>query len=322
MARPLRILYEDAFYHVMNRGRGRQQIFHGAAYYEDFLQSLSEAHRRFNLEIHAYCLMGNHYHLLVKTPQGNLSRAMRHINGVYTQRYNQRKGTDGPLFRGRYKAILIDAASYLLQVSRYIHRNPIETKQPIVERLTDYPWSSYAAYINQAKAADWLYRDSVYGELGSPQRYRAYRRYVESGIDQETRDFYTGTQTPSVWGDQTFKAFAKDKLETLDTEMNTQDLKPVMPLPEIVRQVADYYEMAEQDIRVTKRGQGRKNIPRWMAMKLCQELGGARLTDIAEHFEVGHYSTVSQTIRRLNALMQEEKRVKKDYDVLSQDLTP
>jgi len=105
MSRPLRIEYEDAIYHVMNRGRLRQKIYPGDEYYSAFLQCLS---------ILSYCLMGNHYHLLVKTPRGNISRAMRHINGLYTQRYNRLKHTDGVLFRGRYKAILIDASSYLL----------------------------------------------------------------------------------------------------------------------------------------------------------------------------------------------------------------
>lgn len=138
MPRPIRIEYEDAYYHVMNRGRGRQYIFHTEAYYQAFFETLSEACERFALVVHAYCLMGNHYHLLVQTPQGNLGRIMRHINGVYTQRYNRLKRTDGPLFRGRYKAILVDEDSYLLQLSRYIHRNPIEMKQPLVSGLENY----------------------------------------------------------------------------------------------------------------------------------------------------------------------------------------
>ena len=176
MSRPLRIEYEDAFYHVMNRGRGRKTIFHDNAYYEAFLACLTEANVRFGLEVHAWCLMGNHYHLMVKTPRGNLSRALRHIDGVYTQRYNRLANTDGPLFRGRYKAIVIDSNSYLLQTSRYIHRNPIELRQPLVQKLEDYPWSSYPAYVNKANIPVFLNRDTVYGELGSYQKYAAYRR--------------------------------------------------------------------------------------------------------------------------------------------------
>ena len=143
MPRPIRIEYENAFYHVMNRGRGWQVIFTDERYYQAFLKTLEESHHRFDAVFHAYCLMGNHYHLLVETPRANLGRIMRHINGVYTQRYNQLKHTDGPLFRGRYKAILVDKDAYLLQLSRYIHRNPVETKKPMISQLEDWIWSSY-----------------------------------------------------------------------------------------------------------------------------------------------------------------------------------
>lgn len=131
MPRPTRIEYENAFYHIMNRGRVRQTIFHNNSYYLAFLETLEEASQRFNAVIHAYCLMSNHYHLIVETPLANISRVMRHVNGVYTQRYSRLKKTDGPLFLGRFKAILVDEDAYLLQLSRYIHRKPVETKKPV-----------------------------------------------------------------------------------------------------------------------------------------------------------------------------------------------
>ena len=140
MPRPLRIEYENAYYHVMNRARARQKVFHSEVYYEAFLNTLEEAQQRFSVEILCYCLMGNHYHLLLKTPEANLGRVMRHINGVYTQRHNRLKRTDGPLFRGRYKAICVEEDSYQLQLSRYIHRNPIEAR--LVSELESYNWSS------------------------------------------------------------------------------------------------------------------------------------------------------------------------------------
>ena len=104
----------------MNRGRSQQTLFHDKKYYQVFLSTLAEAHKRFSVQIQSYCLMNNHYHLLIKTPEGNLGRAMRHINGLYTQRYNRMRKTDGSLFRGRYKAILVEEDSYQLQLSRYI----------------------------------------------------------------------------------------------------------------------------------------------------------------------------------------------------------
>ena len=112
-----------------------------------------------NLRISAYCLLKNHYHLLVQTPDANLSRCMRHINGVYTQRFNKAHQIDGQLFRGRYRSILIDADSYLLELIRYIHRNPI--KAGIVKHIEKYPWSSHHGYLSDAKKWDWLNKDLV-----------------------------------------------------------------------------------------------------------------------------------------------------------------
>jgi putative transposase len=124
MARPLRIEFEGAWYHVMNRGAGRRLIYRSSRHRDTFLRLLAEVTELFAVEIHAYCMMGNHYHLLTRTPRANLGRAMRHLNGVYTQRFNLTCGTDGPLFRGRYRSVLVAADTHLLQVSRYIHRNP------------------------------------------------------------------------------------------------------------------------------------------------------------------------------------------------------
>lgn len=321
MSRPLRIEYENAFYHVMNRGRDRQTVFHNPEYYQAFLQCLVEAHKRFGLEVQAYCLMSNHYHLLIKTPRANLSRIMRHIDGLYTQRHNRLRKRDGSLFRGRYKAIIIEASSYLLQVSRYIHRNPMETKAPLVEALEAYPWSSYACYINQSPSPDWLNRDAIYGELASHRRYQAYRQYVDQGNDQQTRQIYRQQQTPSVLGGEAFKYDIKQRLADRNPEISLKQIHPPVAMSDIIDSVATHYQIATDDILRTRRGKGARNLPRWIAMKLCQEVGSARLTDIATKFNVGHYSTVSQTIGRLNKLMREDKRVEAVYNMLSQDLT-
>ena len=182
MVRPLRIEYEHAFYHVMNRGKGRQNIFCGDDYFQAFLDTIAEAGERFNAIIHCYCLMSNHYHLLIETPLANLGRIMRHINGVYTQRYNRMKKTDGPLFRGRYKAILIDADSYLLQLSSYIHRNPMECQRPLVNKLEDWPWSSYPAFIGKACAPNWLRLSDIEGAGGFNRIHGTYAAFGSKGV--------------------------------------------------------------------------------------------------------------------------------------------
>ena len=144
MSRPLRIQYRDGWYHVMNRGRRGERVFETNKNYWSFIDLLGELHEVFNVRIAAYCLMPNHYHLLVQTPDANLSRSMRHLNGVYTQRYNKTHGCDGQLFKRRYKSIVLESDSYSLELVRYIHRNPLEAG--LVENIKKYQWSSHRFY--------------------------------------------------------------------------------------------------------------------------------------------------------------------------------
>ena len=141
MSRPLRIQYPNAWYHVMNRGRRGEELFTCKEDFNTFIDLLKDLVDEYKVNIAAYCLMSNHYHLLIQTPGANISRSMRHLNGIYTQRYNRRHNYDGQLFRGRYKCILVDADSYLLELVRYIHRNPLEAG--MVDNMNKYLYSSH-----------------------------------------------------------------------------------------------------------------------------------------------------------------------------------
>ncbi len=163
MARPLRIEYPGAFYHVMNRGLERREIFRSPKDYDAFLSLCNEIHKRFQIIFHAYSLMPNHYHLMVETPQGSLSRAMRHLDGVYTQGFNKRKKRVGPLFQGRYKAILIDKDSYALQLARYIHLNPVKAK--LVKGPGEHAYTSYRYYLESQKQPDFLETSWLLGQF-------------------------------------------------------------------------------------------------------------------------------------------------------------
>ncbi|MGH1469872.1 MAG: transposase [Cellvibrionaceae bacterium] len=297
MPRPPRIQYENAFYHVMNRGRGRQLIFHDEAYYQAFLHTLEEAHSRFDAQIHAYCLMKNHYHLLVETPRANLDRIMRHINGVYTQRYNRLKCTDGPLFRGRYKALLVDEDAYLLQVGRYIHRNPIEVKGASADVLNRFRWSSYLAYINRVQPPAWLMRDLTYQMLDRYQRYEAYRAFVEKGNDDAVMQFYSKGNLSSIVGDKAFRqAIASDKeVMTVSGDL----IKTLLNRPDadtIVSAVAQVFGVSSVDIVTRRRGRQKLNIPRQVAMYCCQQMGDMSLAEVAKYFGLGAGSSVSPAI--------------------------
>ncbi|MEW6682133.1 MAG: transposase [Nitrospirota bacterium] len=165
MARPLRVQYPGALYHVTARGNERKAIFRTDADREQFLAVLAQAVARYRLRLHAYVLMDNHYHLLLETEEANLSLALRHLNGVYTGYFNRAYDRVGHLFQGRFKAIVVDKTSYLLELSRYIHLNPVRIRQPLA--LARYPWSSYWAYIGRRAAPAWLAREAVFKEQGS-----------------------------------------------------------------------------------------------------------------------------------------------------------
>jgi len=242
MARPLRINYENAVYHVMNRGRGHINIFHGKKYTDAFLVALQEAHQLFGLEILAYCLMGNHYHLLLRTPNENLSRCMRHINGTYTQRYNKLKKTDCSLFRGRFKAILVDVDNYLLQVSRYIHRNPVETHIPLVETLADYAQSSYPAYLNQIATPFWLNTSFVLSILDPQENREIYRSYVEQPNEDSLIKFYSEKNLSVILGSKIFIEKMKPYVVKRIIDIPRAQFPNILTMKYIVERVAKLYQ--------------------------------------------------------------------------------
>ena len=157
----------------MNRGARRQAIFRDDQDRTTFLGILDDLHSGDGLEIHAYCLMGNHYHLVVHCPRGNLSTAMHHLGSRYAQRFNTHHGVDGPLFRGRFRSEPITTDEYLVEAVRYVHRNPLELGP--AGGLAGYPWSSHAAYLGRASRPRWLTCSMVTALTGgTPQRFRAF----------------------------------------------------------------------------------------------------------------------------------------------------
>ena len=190
MVRPLRIEYPGAVYHVTSRGDRREPIAHDDIDRAAFLSIAGQAFERFDADARAYCLMGNHYHLVIRTREANLSRLMRHINGVYTQTFNRRHQLSGHLFQGRFKAILVDSDSYLLEVCRYVDLNPVRAN--MVKRPDAYRWSSYRALAGLADKPDWLDAKSVYEQIGPGKRASVaaakYAEFVSQGRGIELWD--------------------------------------------------------------------------------------------------------------------------------------
>ena len=186
MARPLRIEYPGAVYHITARGNAQWAIFLDDKDREGFLEVLQIVSDRFNCIVHAYCLMDNHYHLLIETPEGNLSRAMRQLNGVYTQRFNRRHNRVGHVLQGRYKAILVEKNSYLLELSRYVVLNPVRTG--LVTSIEKWKWSSYRATAGYDRGMPFVMTDWILSQFGRRrgEATRRYREFISEGIKEES----------------------------------------------------------------------------------------------------------------------------------------
>ena len=186
MARPLRIEYPGAVYHITNRGNDRKAVFKDDQDRETFLKILAFVIKRYHWLCHAYCLMDNHYHLMIETPDGNLSLGMRQLNGVYTQARNRRYKKTGHLFQGRYKAIVIQKDSHLLEVSRYVVLNPV--RAGMVEKPEDWKWSSYRATGGQEPPHPCLTLEWILGQFSRTRgkAEKEYRKFVKSGIGSES----------------------------------------------------------------------------------------------------------------------------------------
>jgi REP element-mobilizing transposase RayT len=209
MARPLRIEFADAVYHVTARGNRQEPIFVDDHDRRLFLDLLDQAFERFDASALAYCLMGNHYHLVLRTRQPNLSALMRHVNGIFTQRMNRRHGKVGHLFQGRFKAILVDRDAYLLEVCRYVDLNPV--RAGLVASARDWPWSSYLALTGASPAPHWLDAGLVHSmmlgrTLATPaDQAQAQRLYAELVATARAAPLWAGALRQQVYlGDPAF----------------------------------------------------------------------------------------------------------------------
>jgi putative transposase len=202
MARPLRIEYPGAVYHITSRGNEKKPVFKDDQDRYTFLHTLGAVNKRYHWICHAYCLMGNHYHLLIETPDGNLSIGMRQLNGVYTQYFNKRHKRTGHLFQGRYKAILIQRESHLLEVCRYVVLNPV--RAGVVARPEEWQWSSYRATAGHARRPSCLTTEWVLEQFGTTRgkAERAYRTFVRGGIGKES--IWTAVTGQVILGEQGF----------------------------------------------------------------------------------------------------------------------
>lgn len=318
MSRPLRIDYPNAWHHVMNRARKGENLFVGKVDYQQFLDLLQETADLFNVNVTAYCLMPTHYHLMVQTPDANLSRCMRHLNGIYTQGYNVRHDRDGTLFRGRYKSILVDADSYVLQLVRYIHKNPL--KAGIVKYLDQYVWSSHKGYLSKAKKWDWLYKDFVLQILTTQKssQIRVYRHFMSQEQDEDFSRVFDRKNLPPMLGSENFVSRIKDRFFQTKIDKEVPASKQLAPdIDMIISEVSRHYEINPTTLKSVRRGI--ENEPRDVAMYLIRSMRSEPLIRIGAEFGL-RYSSVSSVIGRVRSKLQKDRKFKNRLEYIKNSI--
>ena len=289
MGRPLRLEFQDAVYHVFSRGNERKAIFRCAADYERFLSILRDCALTFNVLIHAYSLMPNHFHLLIETKEANLSYVMKRLLGLYTLRFNKKHKRVGHLFQGRYKAHLIDKDSYFLQVSRYIHLNPVKAK--IVRSAEDHTYTSMRYYLSR-KSPDFLHKDFTLGQFESPS---GYSRFVLDGL-ADRQDIFKNALGGSILGSEDFLAKIKTKiLKKEPSDFQGKNKMFQKPLSEAIKLCKDY--------------------PKSHQIYILAKHARATQKQIGEIFQISH-SAVCQSMRRFQDKITKDKKLKQSIKAL------
>jgi len=308
MSRPLRIEYPGAFYHVMNRGLERRDIFNTPENFQYFLGLLSALHEKYGLMVHSYCLMSNHYHLYIETPNGDLSKIMRQLDGVYTQKFNKLNKRVGPLFQGRYKAILIDQESYSLQLSQYIHLNPVKAK--LVHKPDQYKWSSYPAIIDKVKKPDFLDISWLLAQFHRSRK-RAiteFKKYTLGGIDHKwlpEEDIYKGT----ILGSEDFVSFIRDKF--LDNRKADREV----PLLQIIQK-----KVTPNDVEETlKKYRLNPKLENKLMIYALKKFTNLTLREIGRRTGKNHYSAVTHAVNRLIVAAKKDRSVYKLIQQIERD---
>ena len=304
MARPLRIEYPGAFYHVTSRGNEQKDVFKSQRDREKFLEYLESSTERYGAVVHAYCLMSNHYHLLLETPAGNLSQIMRHINGAYTTYFNIKRKRSGHLFQGRYKAILVEFDEYAIELSRYIHLNPV--RAGMVARPEEYRWSSFNNYIGRGSAPKWLTMETTLDYFGkrAKEARRKYQSFVEDLLGKEYDSPFLNTFGTAVLGTAEF-------IEMVTSEHLME--KVVDRAVPGIRQFKSNPEPEEILNAVAAVIGENEKLARQVGMYLCHKYSGKKLREIDKLFSVGE-TAIAEARRLLSRKMAQDKKLSEEVE--------
>ena len=311
MARPLRLEYPGALYHVCSRGHERGGIFRDDADRNGFLKMLARVVEEHGWIVHSYCLMGNHYHLLLETPSANLAAGMRKVNGWYTQKFNRRHRRSGHLFEGRYKSVLVQKEAHLLELCRYLVLNPV--RAGMVKSPGDWPWSNFRATSGGAEKPEWLETDWTLAQFarGRNAAGRAYRRFVMAGkglvspLKAVRRQIYLG--------DDGFLKEMRRRLDDRepDTEIPVSQRRPwSVGLEDVRRAVAKSFDVPDSALS-RRRGGDEKVAAIYLARKLTGLTGAqigaafgvkpARVSNAVRDVEEGERARLRPRLDRIRA---------------------
>ncbi len=313
MARPLRIEFEGAFYHVFSRGIRKENIFFTSRDREVFLKKLGIQCERFQVICHGYVLMDNHYHLIVETPFANLSRFFHALNASYSNWVKAKHQLIGPVFQGRYKAILIEDDSYLLAVSAYIHLNPVRKK--MLKKAEEYPWSSLKYFIGKVEKPEWLECErilSFFGQRGG----KGYIEYVYGNQGRE-EDIFQQVQYGFILGSSEFAQEVMEKVKNRKDKLREYSEKNLIHQPygfdEIISGVQYVYGVEKEEIFKKKRN----NEARKMALYLLKSLTPLTLKEIGEKFDMD-YAAVSDMVKRFHKSLLSHKKLQKKLEKIKE----
>ena len=313
MARKPRIHFTGAVYHVMLRGNDGQAIFFDPQDYSIFEQLLAEGVSRFNHQIHGYCWMPNHVHLVVEVADIPLSKIVQNLSFRYTRWINKRENRIGHLFQGRFKAILIDTDKYLLELIRYIHLNPVRSN--LVRSPSDYLWSGHNAYLG-TKKIHWLSTDLVLSRFSKRKHdaRKEYRQYVSRGIGEEYRkEFHTGNREGVVLGDEEFVI----KLPEYGKSKRIAD-KPPLELAVLSKKVCDFFKISESLIKDRNRLRTASKIRSIIALEYTIYSGS--ISQVADYFD-RDLSTLSRQLVNLKQKLITDKHLQEEIRSLRHFLT-
>lgn len=310
MGRSWRIEFEGAYYHILSRGNEKREIAADDVDRRRMLDTIGEAAERFDLDIFAYVLMPNHYHLLLRTQKANLSRAMQWFGTTYTQRYNRRHTRSGHLFQGRFKSILVESDAYLLRLSLYIHRNPV--RAGLVERLADFPWSSYRAYAYGKSAPDWLDTDLILSQIPEANPRKTYREKAKAYAEEEGR-LWEDLRHGIVLGSQDFL----DKIRRAYLPQGIEAEKPQqravagsVGAQEYVRRASELFGWGKEGFEPGRRLHGKIKEERDLLVYWLWNTGWFKNEEIGRSLGIS-ISAVSHAVKAARGRIREDERLQK-----------